>query len=349
MASELPPPPTSSVRKIAIVGTGVIGSGWAAVFLAKPRFEVVAFVRSEASEKKFFQFLHRAWAKVCARGLATDVDGWKRVKCVRTIEECVGTADYVQESVVENLVLKQDILRQIDQHTPRHVVIGTSSSFIPASLCAAKSTVRPARIATVHPTIPQFDAFVEIFGVTSEITNWAADFFGKEHVDMDVVVVRRENHGHVLNALTNAVCTTATMLVNTGVCDVRDVDCALVHLNRMVLSAGGISGTMVGQVGGGSTDATSELAADVIIGAPVGVGATLIGRLFGAGRVAAVFLYVLQLLTSFWTSSALVKRLVLAFANWWNAPLYARWREIEDGFEERTLRAVVALEALPPV
>lgn len=344
------PPAPDSVRKVAIVGTGVIGSGWAAVFLAKQRFEVCAFVRSEASEKKFHRFLQKAWKNICARGLASDAEGWRRVKCVRNLAECVSSADYVQESVVESLILKQDILQQIDEHAPPGVIIGTSSSFIPATLCALRAKVQPHRIATVHPTLPQYDAFVEVYGVTSAVTNYLVDFFGPQHIDMDVVVVQRENHGHVLNALTNACCTTSTMLVNSGVCSMQDVDRSLVHLGRMIVSSGGITGSMVGFVGGGSVDATTELAADIMIGAPMGVGASLIARMFGSGTRAAAFcMWLLQVLTSFWTSSVLVKSLVVKFVNRWNRKLYTRWREVEGGWEARNIQAVVALEAMPPV
>ena len=196
----------SKVKRVAIIGTGVIGSGWAAVFLAKG-FEVSAFVRSQASEDKFQRFIAKSWSKVLARGITSDVDGWKRVKCIRNLAECVATSDYVQESVVEDLILKQDILAQIDEAAPAHVVIGTSSSFIPASLCAARAKFYPQRIATVHPTLPQFDPFVEVFGLVPQVTAWAVEFFGVSLVGMDVVVILRENHGHVLNAITNSVCT----------------------------------------------------------------------------------------------------------------------------------------------
>ena len=94
------------VSRIAIVGTGTIGSGWAAVYLAKG-YSVTAYVRTQASEDKFYSFLQSAWSKILVRGVASasDTDGWRRVKCVRSLAECVATADYVQESVVEELGL----------------------------------------------------------------------------------------------------------------------------------------------------------------------------------------------------------------------------------------------------
>ena len=99
----------ADVRKIAIVGTGTIGSGWAAVFCARG-YTVTAFVRSAASEAKFHAFLQMAWRKVVSRGLASDPDGWQAVSCVSSLAECLAEADYVQESVVEEIDLKQRIM-----------------------------------------------------------------------------------------------------------------------------------------------------------------------------------------------------------------------------------------------
>ena len=155
--------------------------------------------------------------------------------------------------------------------------------------------------------------------------------------------------GHVLNALTNSVTTTSTILINSGVCSASDVDRSLVHLGRMIVSSGGATGAMVGFVGGGSTDATSELASDIMIGTPLAVGACLIRRLLGYGRAAAACLYLLQCVTALYMRSRLVKRLVVHFADWWNRYLYVQWHEIEDGWEQRNIKALVTLEAMPPV
>ena len=51
----------------------------------------------------------------------------------------------------------------------------------------------PERIATVHPTVPQWDDFVEILGSCPEYTTWLARFFGREHVGMDAITMRRES------------------------------------------------------------------------------------------------------------------------------------------------------------
>ena len=65
---------------------------------------------SEASKAKFLAALEAAWSKLIARGLASDPAGFRAVRCVFNIAECVADADYVQESVVEDLQLKQQAI-----------------------------------------------------------------------------------------------------------------------------------------------------------------------------------------------------------------------------------------------
>ena len=62
---------------------------------------------------------------------------------------------------------------------------------------------------------------------------------------------------------------TATMLINSGVCTTSDCDRAVAHLGKMVVASGGFSGTMIGFVGGGSVPATNELAAEMVDEAPM--------------------------------------------------------------------------------
>ena len=190
-------PDPADTRRVAIVGTGVIGSGFAALFLAHG-YEVTAYVRSLASEAKAMAAAKEAWTKLVARGIAKEPDGWSKLSCVFTIAECVNGADYVQESVTEELTFKQQIVAEIDQHTPAHVLIGTSSSYLTRSLVALKCTAHPERVVTAHPTIPQWDNFVELLATCSEDTTWLHGFFSA--VGMDVVVMRHENYGHVFNA-----------------------------------------------------------------------------------------------------------------------------------------------------
>lgn len=274
--------PPTCVKKIAIVGTGVIGSGWAALFCAKG-YTVVAYVRSPFSKNKFLGFLESAWRKIVKRGLAADPEGYKKVQIVMNLAECVADADYVQESVAEDLHLKQSIIQDIDEFAPPNVIIGSSTSFIPLSLLQMRAKKHHERVAIAHPSIPQFGAFCEVLGSSKDITEWLGKLYGEGDnnadstgitgLGMDTVLLKRECHGHAFNSFILQTCFAAYYLIHTGVCDAKGVDTALVHLARFIIAGDGISGLWVGMIGGGSKKACTDLNTDIVLGMPLGLGA----------------------------------------------------------------------------
>lgn len=337
----------TAVRRIGIVGTGVIGSGWAAVFLARG-FEVTAFVRSSASEAKFLAALEGAWHKLIVRGLATEARGWRAVRCVRDLAACVRGADYVQESVVEDLLLKQRILAEIDALAPASTPIGSSTSFIPLSLMRARARTHPERIGTAHPTLPAWDSFVECIGADEERTRWLCDFFARGVRMETVIAMRREAHGHVLNGILSAMMGTSGRLVHSGVCSAAEVDAALVSACSMVVAGRGMTGASIAMIGGGSPDALSELTTDIVVGGPVakiscGV-AWLCGRWTG---LAALLIWCTQLAFC-WVPA--FRGLVRKGVGQWQVPFAARWAQLTPrgpaAFEEETLHRIAELQAL---
>ena len=319
------PPTVDAVKRIAIVGTGTIGSGWAAVFLSRD-CEVCAYVRSAASEAKFIGFLQVAWRKLVARGLAADADGWRAVKCVRDLSECVSTADYVQESVVEDLSLKQGIIAQIDQHTPSETLIATSSSYIPLSLVGTRSACHPERIATVHPTLPQWDNFVEVLGSCDEHTQWLAAFMSR--MGMDTITLNKEMWGHVHNFMLAVSLSSGIGLVKSGVTSAAEVDRALVHMSRLIIASGGISHALVDVVGNGDRDAFLDLSTDIVLGAPAGLGACLSTWCLPSW-LASICLWLITAWARVCSASTTLKKIVRHMAGWANREfLVQRSREL---------------------
>ena len=91
------------VKRIGLVGNGVIGSGWAAVFVAHG-FDVIVHSRSEAEKHKCLQTMEDAWVKLHDRGLVKDSDGYLKVKFASTMEGARGAAP-TRGSVVSSLTL----------------------------------------------------------------------------------------------------------------------------------------------------------------------------------------------------------------------------------------------------
>jgi 3-hydroxyacyl-CoA dehydrogenase len=343
--------PPSSVKKVAIVGTGIIGCGWASLFCAKG-YTVVAYTRSEASKAKFLKNLAPTWQMIVQRGFSKDTEGWKKITCILNLAECVADVDYIQESVVEDLALKQQIIQDIDEFAPAHVIIGSSTSFIPLSLLRARAKLHPDRVATVHPSLPHWDAFAEVLGSSEEITTWLATLCGKGDaittgLGMDVVAMKKECHGHAFNAIFQTVFVVSTVLVRTGVCKAYEMDMALQHFARLVVAGGGLSGLHVGIVGGGTVEAANELTTDIFLGAPVAWGAVgcswLLPRILAkiAIRILQVLCYPLRFL----------KGPVSRFVRWLAGPFYERFQKLNPNvavFHKDVLSTVCALEERSP-
>lgn len=351
--------PPSSVNKVAIVGTGIIGSGWASLFCSKG-YTVVAYTRSPASQAKFLKALEMTWNMLIQRRLASDPEGYKKVTCVFNLAECVSDADYVQESVVEDLFLKQQIIQDIDTFAPPNVIIGSSTSFIPLSLLRARAKSHPERIATAHPSLPHWDAFCEVLGSSQHHTDWLATLYGKGGfvgeqnlqscdgkelvgLGMDVVAMKKECHGHAFNAIFQTTFVVSTALVKRGVCDATEMDAALVHFARLVLASGGLSGLLCGIVGGGSVEAAKELTTDIFMGAPVAWGSVAISWILPRS-LARIALYMWQVLCF---PLKFLKRFVARFVRWLAAPFYERYEKTAPNrlaWHEAALKIVCNLE-----
>lgn len=342
----------SALNKVAVVGTGVIGAGWAALFCAKG-YNVFAYVRSEGSQAKFMKALQASHDKLVTRGLAVDPDGYKAVSCVFNLAECLSDADYVQESVVEDIATKQHIIQEIDHFAPPNVVIGSSTSFIPLSLLRARAKRCPERVAIAHPSLPQWDAFCEVLGSSDEITTWLAELYGRTAgsdssgitgLGMDVVQMKCEAHGHVLNSIVLSMMLTCSTLVQTGVCDAAACDTAFLHFCRLGLASEGLGGVSR-VIGGGSSRSFVDLNTDISMGIPLGKTTSWASWILPAWLLMA-FLRLVQVCLWPWQMLTAKMRHMIS---WWYRPFYNTWDESPAGvsaFENRVLSHVCALEAL---
>jgi len=265
----------------------------------------------------------------------------------------VSDADYVQESVVEDLLLKQQIIHDIDEFAPPNVIIGSSTSFIPLSLLRARANKHPERVATAHPSLPHWDAFCEVLGSSPEITQWLATLYGENPqssggealtgLGMDVVAMKKECHGHAFNAIFQTTFALSTVLVNSGVCKAEEMDTALVHFSRCVVAGGGLSGLLCGIVGGGSVDSSHELTTDIFLGAPVAWGAVAISWCLPK--------WLAKIVLRFWQflcyPMKFLKKLVARFVRWWAQPFYDRFEKAaadRAAWNATALKRVCALE-----
>lgn len=215
-------------QKIAVIGTGVIGNGWIARFLAKG-FEVVAYDPAEGAEERTRNMLTRVWSSLEELGLAEGASQ-DRLTFETTMEAAVKEADFIQENVPEREDLKKNVLKAIDEHARNNVIIGSSTSGImPSTL--QEGLIHPGRLIVAHPFNPVYILpLVELVGggATDDITMEKARVFF-EKLDMKPLVITKEIEGHVADRLMEALWREALHLVNDGIATTDEVDRAITY------------------------------------------------------------------------------------------------------------------------
>jgi 3-hydroxyacyl-CoA dehydrogenase len=215
------------IRRIAIIGTGVIGASWTALFLAKG-LEVVATDIAPNADAALRKFVETAWPALRRLGLSPGASQ-ANLMFTTAIPEAVAGADLVQENGPERIDFEQTLYGQLDQLLPPAVIIASSSSGLTMSEIQKGAASHPERCVIAHPfNPPHLIPLVEIVGgaKTSEATiQHAAEFYTS--IGQRTVRVDKEMPGHVANRLQAALAREVYYLVSEGVVSAADVDTAL--------------------------------------------------------------------------------------------------------------------------
>jgi 3-hydroxyacyl-CoA dehydrogenase len=218
---------TKPIRRIAIIGTGVIGASWSALYLAKG-LQVVATDVAPNAEAALKKFVEAAWPALKRLGLSAGASQ-SNLKFTAALAQAVDGVDLVQENGPERIDFKQKLYGQLDELLPPDVIIASSSSGLTMSAIQSGAASHPERCVIAHPfNPPHLIPLVEIVGgaKTSEATiRRAAEFYTS--IGQRTVRVNKEMPGHVANRLQAALAREVYYLVAEGVVSAADVDTAL--------------------------------------------------------------------------------------------------------------------------
>ena len=214
------------VRRIAIVGTGVIGASWAAEFLAHG-FDVVATDPAPNAEQNLRKYIDAAWPALTAKGLAKNASR-ERLAFSPDLKATVSRADFVQENGPERPDFKIKLFAELDAATPVESIIASSSSGITMSV--TQSACKHAERCVIgHPfNPPHMIPLVEVVGgakTSPETIRRAIEFYAS--IGKKPIQLRKEVVGHVANRLQAAVYREVVNLIHLGVLDVADADTAV--------------------------------------------------------------------------------------------------------------------------
>jgi len=217
-----------TVKRVAVVATGVIGASWAAHFLAHG-LNVVATDPAPDAEERLHADVDAIWPTLERLGLAGFASrGRGRLRFERDLETAVEGADFVQENGPEREDFKIDLFKRLDAALPPEVILSSSSSGLSTTRIQSEC-VHPERVVVAHPfNPPHLIPLVEVVGGrhTSEDTVLAAIAF-YAGIGKHPIRVRHEIKGHIANRLQAALWREAFHLVELGVASVEDVDTAI--------------------------------------------------------------------------------------------------------------------------
>ena len=217
-----------AVGTVTVVGTGVIGGGWAAHFLRRG-YDVVAWDPGPDARDRLSALLDTAWPSLEKLELSPGA-GRHRLRWADTLEEALADTDFVQESSPEVLEAKVALLAEIDRLTSPDVVVASSTSGLLMTDMAIGCT-NPGRFLVGHPFNPPYlIPLVEVVGgrrTDPEAICWAEAFYtaaGKTSLTME-----QEVPGFVGNRLQEALWREALHMVDSGEATVQQIEDSIAH------------------------------------------------------------------------------------------------------------------------
>src|SRR6202050_3039853 len=215
------------IHRVAIIGTGVIGASWTALFLANG-LEVVATDVAPNAEAALKRFVEAAWPALKRLGLSPGASQ-SRLTFEADLAVAVKGVDLVQENGPERIDFKKKLYGQLDELLSPDVIIASSSSGLTMSEIQSGCPAHPERCVIGHPfNPPHLIPLVEIVGgkkTSDDTIRRVSDFYTS--LGKRTIRLHKEVPGHVANRLQAALWREIVHLISEGVVNVADADTAV--------------------------------------------------------------------------------------------------------------------------
>lgn len=216
------------VKRIACLGAGPIGGGWAAYYLAQG-FRVRSYLHDASEYDALMRLLHTAWDSLEQIGLApgASLDNFSYSS---DLAEATAGCEFIQESVPEVLPLKQKLYKTLGDMVDPRVVIASSTSGLSMSDIQAQCAT-PGRTVVAHPFNPPYLLpLVEMIGgkkTSPQTLQWAERFY--RFAGKAPLVMQKEVPGFIATRLQEAIWREALHMVANGEASVEQIDQAVVN------------------------------------------------------------------------------------------------------------------------
>ena len=214
------------VKKIAVIGTGVIGTGWIIRFLAHNK-KVIAYDKNLKLKKKIINEIKSSWPHIKKLFNKKKLN-LNNFEYVNSIKEAVKSADFIQENAVENYKIKTQLMYEIGKYSKPNVIISSSSSGLLPTKIYSKCKF-PDRTIIGHPFNPVYLCpGVEVVPgkkTQKKFLNKANRFY--KSISMNPIMVKKELPGYLADRLQEALWREALHIINEGYASTKDLDRAI--------------------------------------------------------------------------------------------------------------------------
>jgi len=218
----------NTIKKIAVIGTGVIGTGWIIRFLANKK--IVYVYDPNADQKQFLLEELKRTKKIIKKHFSITSVNYNNLIFCKSIKDAVKNSDLIQENVPENEKIKKKIIKEISTYAKKNSIIASSSSgLLPSEI--QKACINPDRFIIAHPFNPVYLLpLLEIVKgrkTKENFVNKAKKFY--KNIGMHPLILKKEIVGYLSDRLQESMWRESLHIINENFATTDDLDQAVIH------------------------------------------------------------------------------------------------------------------------
>ena len=219
---------TSSINNIAVIGIGVIGTGWIIRFLYNKK-KIKVYDPNVEQKKILLKEIKRVeptLKKIYKKKLNLS----KQLEFLKSLKDAVENVDLIQENAPENETLKKNLIKEISEYSKTNSIIASSSSGLLPSKIQSKCK-NPKRLIIAHPFNPVYLLpLVELVAgkkTDKKFINKANIFYS--NIGMKTLILKKELPGYLSDRLQESMWRESLHIINEGYATTQDLDDAIIY------------------------------------------------------------------------------------------------------------------------
>ena len=218
----------SSIDNIAVIGIGVIGTGWIIRFLYNQK-KIKVYDPNIEQKKNLLKEIKRV-EPTLKKIYKKKINLSKQLEFSKSLKDAVENADLIQENAPENENLKKNLIKEISEYSKINSIIASSSSGLLPSKIQSKCK-NPKRLIIAHPFNPVYLLpLVELVAgkkTDKKFINKANLFYS--NIGMKTLILKKELPGYLSDRLQESIWRESLHIINEGYASTQDLDDAIIY------------------------------------------------------------------------------------------------------------------------